>query len=130
MTIIVPGIAAPQGSKRHVGNGRMVESCTRVKAWREAIAYAAIEAQGSKPSIAGPVSIVIWFLLPRPKRAKFRNYPATRPDLDKLVRAVFDALTQARVWFDDGQVTSLTSMKMWADDGGPRVEITLTEVGQ
>jgi crossover junction endodeoxyribonuclease RusA len=130
MTIIVPGIAAPQGSKRHVGNGRMVESCTRVKAWREAIAISAIEAQGSKPSIAGPVNIGIVFFLPRPKRAKFRNYPATRPDLDKLVRAIFDALTQARVWFDDGQVVEMHALKAWAGDDGPRVEINVDEVGQ
>lgn len=130
MTIIVPGIAAPQGSKKNLGNGRMVESCKRLKAWRKAITIAAIEAQGSKPSIAGPVNIGIVFFLRRPKRAKFRNYPATRPDLDKLVRAVFDALTQARVWFDDGQVCILGTSKVWAGERGPRVEISVAEVGQ
>ena len=33
-SLFVPGIPAPQGSKRHVGHGVMVESSARVKSWR------------------------------------------------------------------------------------------------
>ena len=36
--ITVEGIeAAPQGSKRHVGRGIMIESSKRVKPWRDAV---------------------------------------------------------------------------------------------
>lgn len=33
------GLPAPQGSKRHVGEGRMVESSKRVKPWRRQVAW-------------------------------------------------------------------------------------------
>lgn len=38
-----------------------------------------------------------------------------KPDLDKLVRLVFDALTVAEVLTDDCVVTDLTANKYWAD---------------
>ena len=31
-------------------------------------------------------------------------FPATMPDIDKLMRAILDGLTDAQVWLDDGQV--------------------------
>jgi len=37
------GIAAPQGSKRHVGNGVMLESSDRVRPWRQDVRFAALE---------------------------------------------------------------------------------------
>ena len=42
-TFHITGITpAPQGSKRHVGNGRMVESSAKVKPWREAVRQEAL----------------------------------------------------------------------------------------
>lgn len=44
------------------------------------------------------------FYLVRPKSVPLsRVYPSVKPDGDKLERAVFDALTIARVWRDDGR---------------------------
>src|ERR1700676_3259288 len=37
MKITVRGIPAPQGSKRHVGGGRMIEMSKAVGPWREAV---------------------------------------------------------------------------------------------
>jgi len=37
------------------------------------------------------VSVRVEFILPRPKSVK-RIYPAVKPDLDKLLRALFDGL--------------------------------------
>lgn len=43
VTFRVEGMApAPQGSKRHVGKGVMIESCANVKPWRELVAQAAM----------------------------------------------------------------------------------------
>ena len=36
ITLTVRGLPAPQGSKRHIGRGVMVESSKRVKPWRDA----------------------------------------------------------------------------------------------
>ena len=42
-------------------------------------------------------------------------YPTKPPDLDKLTRAIFDSLTDARVWVDDAQVCSMLIRKRWTD---------------
>ena len=42
------------------------------------------------------------------------RHPGRKPDLDKLVRAVFDSLTSI-VWIDDAQVVRLTAMKRYID---------------
>jgi crossover junction endodeoxyribonuclease RusA len=69
---------------------------------------------GGRPPLTGPVEVEIDFTLPRPKSARGPNqYPAKRPDLDKLVRAVLDALTDGGAWADDGQVVTLTAGKLY-----------------
>lgn len=40
----VLGVPAAQGSKRHVGNGRMVESSKALHPWRDSVAAAARDA--------------------------------------------------------------------------------------
>ena len=42
-SVIVYGTAAPQGSKRHVGNGVMLESSKRLRPWRQDVRFAALE---------------------------------------------------------------------------------------
>lgn len=59
-----------------------------------------------------PVSVRITFLMPRPKTVK-RHMPTVPPDVDKLCRAVLDALTDAGVWVDDSQVVDLGATKIY-----------------
>ena len=65
----------------------------------------------------GPVSVVCEFTLKRPTSApKTRvTYPATRPDLDKLVRAILDALSGVGVYRDDAQVINIQASKTYPD---------------
>ena len=132
--IDVPGVAAPQGSKKgfsRAGSTRvqMVESSARVKPWRESIRAAALAEMGDDwTPIDGPVEVTITYYLPRPKshygtgRNAGQLKPTvplahtTKPDIDKLDRAVLDALTSAGVWRDDSQVWSLYPVKLYADD--------------
>lgn len=105
------GEPAPQGSKRHVGGGRMVESSKAVKPWREAVTHAAF---GAGPKLEGPVAVRMTFTLARPKTApKKLHTPFKKPDLDKLARSTFDAITAAGLWNDDAQVACLTTLKLW-----------------
>ena len=55
-----------------------------------------------------PVRVDLVFLLPKPpSRPKRRRcWPTVKPDIDKLVRAVLDALTSV-VFTDDAQVVAL-----------------------
>jgi crossover junction endodeoxyribonuclease RusA len=119
--IVVRGTPAPQGSKRHVGGGRMIEQSRAVGPWREAVracTQSQMEAD-SQETLTGPVRVQIIFWLPRPKSAKPGSRPAKRPDLDKLARSVLDGLTMGGAWLDDSQVVKLTAMKVYAVTGLP-----------
>lgn len=55
-------------------------------------------------------------------------FHATTPDLDKIARAVCDALTVAGIWADDKQAAELTARRQWAAEGQPDqtiIEVTL-----
>jgi crossover junction endodeoxyribonuclease RusA len=120
VTFRVDGIPAPQGSKRHVGGGRMIESSKKLKPWRAAVHTAAVTAlSGAEPLTGLPVYLRLDFVLPRPvQTAKHRPTPPAvkRPDLDKLCRAVLDALTGV-AYTDDSQVSTLWSTKRIAEAG-------------
>lgn len=111
----VIGLPGPMGSKRHVGNGVMIESSAKVKPWREAVVYAAIAHRPSVP-LDGPLELRVVFTLPRPKSAaKARWSPDRKPDLSKLIRSTEDALTDAGLWADDARVVSVVASKVWPD---------------
>lgn len=118
ITFFVPGKAAPQGSKRHVGRGILVESSKEVGPWRERVALVAHNAMRGHAVSAGAVTVTLNFVLPRPKSApKTKTPPAIkRPDIDKLERAILDAVTGV-CFLDDSQVISLCGYKRLADIG-------------
>jgi crossover junction endodeoxyribonuclease RusA len=119
MEFFVPGVPVAQGSKRHVGKGIMVEQLKNLGPWREAVINAALT-----------------FRFPRPKHhfGTGRNaeklklsapiYKESAPDLDKLVRAVGDALTQAGVLRDDALIVALAAAKVYDEHPGAKVVIT------
>ena len=130
ISFFVSGIPAPQGSKRHVGNGRMIESSKKVKPWREAVARVASAHLLDEP-VDGHLRVIIRFELPPPKKSRFGNRPAGPPDLDKLVRSTLDGLTASGLIVDDARVVSLTATKHWAlDISGASISIEpLTPAG-
>jgi len=111
ITITVLGEPAPQGSKRHVGNGRMIESSGGVKPWRQAVVWAAREA-GQR--VAGAIQVEITFTLRRPPSApKSRLFPDRKPDLSKLIRSTEDALVDAGTIDDDARIVRLAVVKVF-----------------
>jgi crossover junction endodeoxyribonuclease RusA len=125
----VPGAPKPQGSKRMVGRGLMVEACKELGPWRERVALAASQAvTGTPVSLDVPFTAVLSFVMPRPTSAPKRSTPPAvkRPDLDKLVRAIFDACTGI-VFADDSVIVTLVTTKRLAEIGEPPgVNINLT----
>jgi len=109
----IPGVPAPQGSKRHVGNGVMIESSKKVGPWRKAVAEALSDISTVLFAV-GPVTVTAVYYLPRPSSVK-RVWPTVPPDIDKLDRGLLDALTLAKVWEDDAQVVEMFSTKQYAD---------------
>lgn len=127
LTVTVYGLAGPQGSKTPVGWGRsrktgkaiplMRESSKKVKPWREEVTARIQEAllRGDARPIAGPVRAEITFTLPKPTSApkRRRTYPAVSPDIDKLERSTYDAITAAKAWEDDGRVIENHNRKVY-----------------
>ena len=112
-SFVALGRPAPQGSKRHVGNGIMVEQSTYLKPWREAVKAAAPPG----PCLDGPIGVVMVFTMPRPKSARKPDVrPCKTPDLSKLCRATEDACTDAGLWTDDARVSDYGRLaKVWTD---------------
>jgi Holliday junction resolvase RusA-like endonuclease len=139
LVITVYGTPAPQGSKRHVGNGVMVESSKAVKPWREAVKHAALATESSM--IRQPVGVEVVFYLKRPQghyrtgrnahllRDTAPAHPKVKPDLDKLARSTLDALSDAGIWDDDCQVVNLQVFKRYCRTGqAPGAQIVIHEI--
>jgi len=138
--VYVPGLPKPAGSKRgflnrKTGKVMIVEATKGAAAWRRDVQAAWLETYGrEKEVLTCPIGLELVFRLPRPKghfgtgrnsdklRPSAPARPIRKPDLDKLVRAVQDALTHV-AWRDDAQVVSIYARKDYADDTGVGVVI-------
>lgn len=121
LSFSVEGMPIPKGSMKHIGNGRMVDQ-TKTKPWMKEIRKAALleAAVKARAEIDVPVGVFIEFYFPRPLAAKNRMYPHKRSvgDIDKLSRAVLDALqptkTEPGVLADDSLVVDLSAHKRYS----------------
>lgn len=108
----VLGTPVSQGSKRHVGGGRMIESAN-LRPWRQAVAWEAkIAAKGHV--FRGPVKATVIFYLKRPKKPQ-SPFPDRKPDMDKLIRAIFDGITDGGTWEDDARCVRLATDKLYCN---------------
>lgn len=125
VTFFVAGTPRPQGSKVHVGGGKMRESSKHLPAWRAAMTA---EAKKTGATFPGAVSVQAEFLMPRTKAMK-PDSPLTHtaaPDLDKLLRALGDALTDSGLVADDRFIGSFKAAKRRAaenEEPGVRVVV-------
>ena len=110
---------APQGSKKHIGQGRLIEQSKRVKPWRVAVAEATRQAAGPGwVPLDGPLELEVVFTVRKPASApKTRtSWPCTRDsgDLDKLLRSTFDAIADdAKAIADDSRIIRVTAAKVF-----------------
>lgn len=130
LRVIAHGAPATQGSKKAFIRGKkavLVEMDPKLPAWRAAVEAAAQQAAGPGwATIDGPVSIAGEIRLRKPDTTKFRGAPAGPPDLDKLQRAIGDALTKSGVIKDDARIVHWDIRKVWADDV-PGIDITISK---
>jgi crossover junction endodeoxyribonuclease RusA len=126
LDIFVPGKPAPQGSakgfvNRKTGGVIIVKDNDKTqKTWRGDIREQAITAWAGRDALDCPVRLLITFVMPRPKslpKTRPTPYAVKRPDLDKLTRAICDALTSANIYTDDSQIVSLYASKRIAEIG-------------
>lgn len=120
ITFWVDGLPAPQGSKRHVGNGVMVEASKKLPAWRKAVEDTA--RQTMVETIDRPVIVRADFFLPKPKRPRFL-VPATPPDTDKLMRALGDGLEKSGLLANDSRIVQWVATKHYGERTGCQVTV-------
>ena len=131
--IPVIGIPAPQGSKRHVGNGIMIENSKRVKPWRQVVKEAALNHyQGEVIDQAVEIEIIFIFVRPKSHFGTGKNSRKLKPsapvfvtskgigDIDKLQRSTYDALSESsggNVLKDDSLIVQNRNSKRYCVAG-------------
>jgi Holliday junction resolvase RusA-like endonuclease len=129
----VDGIPQPQGSKkalpnRATGRAMMVDANAKAKPWMAAVSAEAAQAMDGGELLQGPLGLTAYFKFPRPK-SHYRTgknahllserAPADhdkKPDCDKLIRAIGDAMTGI-VYHDDAQIAQVFATKTYGPAG-------------
>lgn len=118
LSFIVQGTPIPQGSmkgfafKRRTGGVgvALTSDNKKTRPWKDSVASVASEAWDGAPT-EDAVALTMEFAFMPPKSSRF-PHKTTKPDIDKLARAVMDALTGV-VYRDDSQVISLSARKVF-----------------
>lgn len=142
LRFVVPGVAATKGSTRaFIPKGWTRPIITndnkKAKGWQQLIAERAANALAEsklQPFADGAVILDVWFYFPRPQKfltAKWAHVDVphiTKPDSDKCLRVVKDALSRV-VYRDDSSVIDAYVHKRYCAAGElPRAEIVVRQV--
>lgn len=108
-----------------------------LKAWRKQVSAEARDAWAGREWIEDtPVFVSVEFRFPRRAGDLSSNgmpkssapyFKRTAPDVDKLQRAAFDALTDAEVWRDDALVVDVHARKIYAGNPGMTVWVSIPD---
>ena len=125
VSLSVSGDPASQGSHA-IMQGRIVQvNSKKHKAWRKAITQTALaNLPADWQPIDEPCELIVNFYLPRPKSV-IRTLPSVSPDLDKLIRAVGDSLTDSGVVTDDSRIVRISARKLYAQGIEPGASIVV-----
>lgn len=114
-----------------ISNGRPVitHGNPNLKAWRKTLCEAfKAHATGVKGEGFYQLDITFYFIRPKAHmnlvsglRKSAPKGHCTRPDLDKLIRAVLDALTDSSVISDDSHVCAINATKQYGEEEGVNV---------
>lgn len=133
LSFTIFGVPQPQGSTRAFiprGWARPVITTDngKLKPWRQELSQTALIAMretGAKlASREIPISIILTFVFEKPRSArKTAVHKTTKPDLDKLLRAVLDGLTGI-AYEDDSQVCECRVAKIFGSPARLEVEVS------
>ena len=138
--LFVCGKPRTSGSKTgYIKNGKMIlaPAGKYQKPWQEAVKWAAIQKGYHRMILLeGHLKLSVQFIFLRPKghfkrdgelTKSARTHHTTKPDLDKLTRAVADALTGI-IWRDDSQIVEIEANKTYGSPEGAYIKIE--EIGE
>lgn len=78
--------------------------------------------------LQGAIRVEVLFYYPAKRPHKPREPKATRPDVDNMVKLLFDRATACGYWVDDGQIADLRIIKAYAEQAG--IGFLACEIGQ
>jgi Holliday junction resolvase RusA-like endonuclease len=136
ITFWVLGEAAPEGSTKSYYIAKAKRTVTthqnekELRAWRNRVATEAqrvLETQQWTNDCVSAYTVEVRFILTRPSSvpAHKRLHPIIKPDIDKLVRAINDALTGI-LFHDDSQVVAIGCSKDYNDEMRPGAYVTVS----
>jgi len=129
----VRGVPKPKGSmKAFMPKGARFPVIThdnpKTRPW---VSSVRIQAQQHAPKALwlGPISLELLFTIPKPQSLPKRrpSWAIRKPDLDKLIRSVKDALSGV-IYKDDAQVIYESAKKEYGN--APGVEVVIRQVSQ
>jgi Holliday junction resolvase RusA-like endonuclease len=144
----VYGDAQPAGSKKaYMRPGArypvVVDANSKAAGWKKQIGRACAEQYGGS-FLEGALEMTVRFYKPRPQN-HFRTgkhagllkdsaplRPTTAPDVDKLVRSIFDGL-QGQLYRNDAQVVDMHASKLYGEPARVEIEVSVLDrqtVGQ
>lgn len=137
----IEGRAVPQGSMNagvtKTGRPFVYPANKNLKAWRQRVCKH-LQPLATPPEYSAySVELIFWFKRPKAHFGTSGGRPyvkdsspsehVTKPDLDKLVRAIFDGMTDAGVVPDDSHVIALSAKKQYClfedDEEGVSLEV-------
>lgn len=127
LMVRVRGLPVPQGSMKTTGRpgGRAVlvhSNAAKLKPWRLQLQaeFEAALPEDHVPTPHVPYMLMASFTLPKPMSAPKRRrvFPWSTPDLDKLLRAVGDALEASGAIRNDAQIIETHGVKVYPGEGG------------
>lgn len=136
-SLFIPGIPASKGSYRPITGRsrttgkpvtRLIPMDRKERPWRDHVRDTILSHKHPTIPHNSYVTVETTFYLPRPKTIPptKRKHPTVKPDIDKLQRALYDAITETHIWHDDCQITDVTSHKRYADNTTTGVSLTIT----
>lgn len=154
VSFVVNGMPQPAGSKRgFVVKGRVVitDAAKKSRPWKSEVSDAAAAAMrqtvfsphttlatvsANGALLEGPLDVEFTFVVPRPKghfgkkgiRPSAPPFPAVRPDVLKLARAVEDACTGI-VWRDDAQIVREKLVKVYGEPARCEIRVSRLSPG-
>ena len=113
VAFVIPGTPVGKGRPKFARRGNFVTAYTPEKtaSYENLVKVKAEQAMGGRPMIEGPVEVSIRLIVTPPaswsqkkqrEALEGRIFPTTKPDIDNVVKGIFDACNEI-VWKDDKQ---------------------------
>ena len=107
----------PKGRPR-IGNGRAYTPA-KTRNFENSIKMLAkhyMRLNGRSEPLKGPLEVLVGFHLKKPKTVR-RDLPEVKPDLDNLVKGLFDGCNGV-LWVDDAQICMMSVTKSYTGGAG------------